>query len=114
MQALGAATTAFHVGVGLVCFIVACLALYGRVHGVIERLQGAARVAVALARVLYALLVAAVVSATWLYLLLELRVSFVEFMFLVLGIVVALLFLYRARLLPGRRLPSNPGGAGHA
>jgi hypothetical protein len=114
MQTLGAATTAFHVGLGLVCFVVACLALYSRVHHAAGHLRGLARFAFGLARFVYGLLVAAVVSATWLYLLLERKISIVEFVFLGFGIAVALLFLHRARLLPGRKPAATVGGETHA
>lgn len=101
---VGAVTTSFLLGVGVVCLLVGALAFAGSVVDRLAHLKGLHRVAFNFARYAYGLLVGGLVASVLFHALLgPMRVSPWEFALLVAGGLVALCLLHRAGLLLGTK-----------
>jgi len=100
---LGAAATAVYIGVGMVCLCVGALGLAGWAIDRARALRGALGALFLLARFVFALGVAAVLGAGWLYAGYDLYLSAWQFVVLLLGAAVTYITLYRLGLVVGTR-----------
>jgi len=98
---LGAAATAAYIGAGMVCLCVGALGLAGWAIDRARTLRGAVAVLFLLARYVFALAVAAVLGAGWLYAGYDLYLSAWQFVVLLLGAALTYIALYRLGLVVG-------------